>query len=107
MSNYREEAKRELLRRVSLYRSVFNTETVAGKEVLEDLGRFCRENKSCYHPDDTLMKMTMGRRETFLYIKDMLTLSDEELERKFIPLSREQKLLGATDYDYDDDNSDY
>jgi hypothetical protein len=49
------------------------------QEVLADLARFCRANKSCFHKDPRAHAVAEGRREVWLRIQNYLQLTDEQL----------------------------
>lgn len=51
----------------------------AGREVLKDLARFCRADRSTFHEDPRVAAALDGRREVFLRIQQHLNLSPEEL----------------------------
>ncbi len=48
-------------------------------EVLKDLAKFCRANKSCFHADPRLHALAEGRREVWLRIANHLHLQPDEL----------------------------
>lgn len=48
-------------------------------EVLKDLAKFCRANKSCFHSDPRLHAALEGRREVWLRIMEHLNLPPDEL----------------------------
>ena len=50
-----------------------------GEQVLEDLSRFCRANKSTFHPDPHMAAKLDGRREVWLRIQQHLNLPEETL----------------------------
>ncbi len=52
----------------------------AGNEVLMDLVRFCRANKSCFDEDPRIHAVLEGRREVFLRIQEHLNLTPEQLQ---------------------------
>jgi len=52
----------------------------AGNEVLMDLVKFCRANRSCYHDDPRLHAVAEGRREVWLRINEHLHLTPEQLQ---------------------------
>jgi glycine/D-amino acid oxidase-like deaminating enzyme len=51
----------------------------APKQVLRDLARFCRANKTTFHANDRVAAHLEGRREVWLYIQEHLNLSAEEI----------------------------
>ena len=65
--------------RQTAYRQTFDKESAAGKAVLEDLARFCRSERSTFHPDPRIHAVLEGRREVWLRIGHHLNLSIEEL----------------------------
>lgn len=66
-----------LRQRKLAYRRVFTGED--SKQVLADLSRFCRADRSCFHPDQRTEALLEGRREVWLRIQHHLNLTDEEL----------------------------
>lgn len=48
-------------------------------EVLKDLARFCRADKTCFHADPRLHALAEGRREVWLRIVNHLNLEPDEL----------------------------
>lgn len=77
------EAPGKALRRRSHYRAAF--ETPSGKEVLADLKRFCRHDRSTLavgadgHVDTHAMAVAEGRREVFLRILKHVHIEDSQL----------------------------
>ncbi len=61
------------------YKSVFNKENIHLKEVLRDLGKFCRANVTTFNPDPRVHAALEGRREVWLRIVTHLKLSEDEL----------------------------
>jgi len=51
----------------------------AGRNVLEDLAKFCRANETCFHEDPRINAALEGRREVWLRITRHLNLSTEQL----------------------------
>lgn len=66
-----------LFGRAQAYKSTFDSE--AGKDVLADLGRFCRAHESTFHSDSRASAVLQGRREVWLRIQHHLNLTNEEL----------------------------
>jgi hypothetical protein len=58
---------------------VFDSKNPDVQRVLADLGVFCRENVSCFHPDPRVHAVAEGRREVILRIKHHRELSTDEL----------------------------
>ena len=48
-----------------------------------DLAAFCRAGATTFHPDSHVHALIEGRREAWLRIQDHLTLTDEELLRRY------------------------
>jgi len=70
----------DLLRKRRLaYQLTFKKGNYAGQEVLIDLAKFCRANKSTFHEDARLHAVLEGRREVWLRISNHLNLSSEQL----------------------------
>ena len=63
--------------RCRAYRLVFSNPT--GNEVLKDLARFCRANKSPQHADLFRLGIHIGRQEVWLRIQNHLHLQPDEL----------------------------
>lgn len=51
----------------------------AGQQVLIDLAKFCRADKSCFDPDPRIHAVLEGRREVWLRIQQHLNLSPTQL----------------------------
>lgn len=74
----------KLAERKVAYQQVFDRDgDVASEAVLKDLSKFCRKNESCFHADPRIHAVLEGRREVAIRITDFLTLSVEELFRKY------------------------
>jgi hypothetical protein len=56
---------------------------LAGRLCRADLSKFCREFESTFNPDPRIAANLDGRREVLLRIIDHLTLSVEELIKKY------------------------
>jgi hypothetical protein len=56
--------------RRELFNSVFNTPQ--GKEVLEDLSRFCEFKHSSFNADGMIMANREGKKEPYRYIQKQL-----------------------------------
>jgi len=64
------------------YQLTFGTE--AGKAALADLAKLCRANENAALPGDHDRTWALiGRREVYLYIKDYLDLTPEQLVEKY------------------------
>lgn len=61
------------------YCRVFNKEDEAAKEVMQDLAKFCRANKSTFHEDGRAHALLEGRREVWLRIQQHIGLTEDEL----------------------------
>lgn len=68
-----------LIARQQAYQQTFNQENVFVKKVLEDLSKFCRENRTTFDPDPRIHAVLEGRREVLLRIQTHLKLSPQEL----------------------------
>jgi hypothetical protein len=66
------------------YGIVFDDKSPFTKTVLEDLAEFCRASESCFHSDPRIHAVLEGRRETWLRVKEFLTLNAEQLIEKHI-----------------------
>lgn len=56
----------------------------AGEAVLADLAKFCRANENAAVPGDHDRTWALiGRREVYLYIRDYLDLTPEQLVEKY------------------------
>ena len=65
------------------YQQTFNPENRFNVAVLEDLAKFCRADRSTFHPDPRVHAVLEGRRETYLRIMQHLSLSTEDLAKLF------------------------
>jgi hypothetical protein len=65
----------------------------SGELVLRDLRKFCRADYSCFDADPRVHAVYEGRREVWLRINDLLTLSPEELANFIAP----ERRPGVTD----------
>jgi len=81
----KEKIKEAYLQRQLAYSLTFNNES--GKQVLEDLAKFCRANETAFHADPRVHAALEGRREVYLRIKDHLELPPEEYLKKCINLN--------------------
>lgn len=64
------------------YQLAFGTE--AGRTALADLAKICRANENAAVPGDHDRTWALiGRREVYLYIKDYLDLTPEQLVEKY------------------------
>lgn len=57
----------------------FTFSRIGSQDVLIDLARFCRANRSCFDPDPHKAALLEGRREVWLRIQEHLNLTAEEL----------------------------
>lgn len=73
------------------YQLVYGTE--AGKTVLADMAKFCRASENAAVPGDHDRTWALiGRREFYLYTRDFLDLTPEQLVEKFTkPAPSEQE----------------
>ena len=65
-----------LSKRKFAYQRVFSLDNVYTEQVLKDLAKFCRADKSCFHSDPRLHAVMEGRREVWLRIQQHLKLPD-------------------------------
>jgi hypothetical protein len=79
LTELEQKAQALLFQRQQAYRLVFDSENQFTKAVLKDLSDFCRANESTFHSDPRVAAMMDGRREVWLRIERLLTLSQEEL----------------------------
>lgn len=77
MMNPLEMARDFLSRRRNAYTKTFLTPY--GKEVLQDLAKFCRATETTFHMDARAHAVAEGRREVWLRIQKHLNLTDEDL----------------------------
>ncbi len=61
------------------YRNVFHVESRSAQAVLTDLAKFCRANKSTFHPDPHVQAALEGRREVWLRIQHFTKLDPDQL----------------------------
>lgn len=83
IATLKEQAVRLLRTRAQNYRRVFDTETVAGVKVLEDLSKYCRAHETTFLPDERASAVLEGRRDVWLRIQQHLQLTDEQLWELF------------------------
>lgn len=82
------------------YMLTFGTD--AGKTALADMAKFCRANGSAAVPGDRDRTWALiGRRETYLMIRDYLDLTPEELVARYT-----RPAQGAISHDDPSDSSD-
>ena len=81
LSEARDYAIAFLANRQAAYRATFNAPVAV--DVLADLARFCRANKSTFHEDPNVAARLDGRREVFLRITEHLNLTQEQLWRLY------------------------
>lgn len=63
--------------RQKAYQQTFNNPI--GRQVLEDLSKFCRATESTFHNDARLSALLEGRKEVWLRIQEHLGINSEEL----------------------------
>ncbi len=74
--------RRLTVRRRDAYIDVFGRDglrTVPQMEVLADLARFCRANRTCFHEDPRAHALAEGGREAWLRIQQTLRLTDDQV----------------------------
>lgn len=69
--------------RKQAYSQLFENHGIASASVLADLSSFCRESESTYQRDPRDHALLEGRREVMLRIRDHMTLSVEDLCKKY------------------------
>lgn len=69
--------------RKTAYTQVFNPADTHVQTVLKDLGKFCRANESCFHPDARAHAVAEGRREVWLRITEHMNLTPDEFWKKY------------------------
>lgn len=79
-----EKAKEWIGFRKQAYQQTFNIENRFNVAVLADLAKFCRADKSCFHPDQRVHAVLEGRREVFLRITQHLNLDEDDLVRIYM-----------------------
>jgi hypothetical protein len=89
--NYVEKAKQWLRHRASAYRATFNTEERDTQVVLADLAKFCRADRSTFHPDPHVAARLDGRREVWLRLTQHLNLTTDQLYALYGAPSNQQK----------------
>lgn len=89
MTNLFDQAKDFLFRRRNAYCKVFlqmdGQPAPYAEEVLADLARFCRANQTCFHEDPRVNAALEGRREVWLRLQQHLRLSEDQLQRIYLP----------------------
>jgi ribosomal protein S24E len=78
-----ERAKNFLLHRSRAYRLVFHDSNPYTDEVLRDLAKFCRADRSTFHSDARAHAVMEGRREVWLRIQHHLHLTPDELTKLY------------------------
>lgn len=78
-----EQAKQFISSRRRAYKYVFSEDNQFSRDVLSDLARFCRADRSCFHTDSRVHAVLEGRREVWLRITQHLNLSEDELLRLY------------------------
>lgn len=78
-----ERAKDFFRSRKTSYELVFKKEDQAVDDVLRDLAKFCRANKTCFHENERIHSNLEGRREVFLRIMEHLNLTPDEYWDKY------------------------
>lgn len=82
-SDVRQKVRKFLQDRQRAYLTVFGKDNVAAQTVLEDLAKFCFENKSCFDPDARIHAVAEGRREVMLRVRHHLNMDLDELEAHY------------------------
>ncbi len=82
--NLKEIALSLLHSRKQAYIQTFDKEDKSNLLVLADLARFCRADRTTFHPDPRVHAVLEGRREVFLRIQQHLNLDTDELSRIYI-----------------------
>ncbi|MDE2103150.1 MAG: hypothetical protein KGL39_38245 [Patescibacteria group bacterium] len=77
MESFRERVLRFFGPRKLAYKRTFNT--TSGREVLQDLAKFCRAYESTFSADERAHVLIEGRREVWLRIQAHLNLTEEEI----------------------------
>lgn len=75
-------ARRLIVRRRDAYIDVFGRDglrTLPQLEVLADLAKFCRANRTCFHEDPRAHALAEGRREVWLRVQQTLRLTDDQV----------------------------
>lgn len=89
------ERQEKAKRVIRAYRDLFRSPT--GQLILEDLAKFCRANKTCFHQDARMHAVAEGRREVWLRIAKFINLNLDELFRlhagQDIPQAQEDEEL--------------
>lgn len=77
MNQFIQIAKDFLFQRKRAYVTTFRNPI--GEQVLADLSRFCRADKSTFHADSHMAARLDGRREVWLRIAGHLNMTEDEL----------------------------
>lgn len=94
LSGTAQEAAQRLLEfangnRARAYQRIFHDDagniTYFGEKVLADLNKFCRGNKTTFHPDARAHALAEGRREVLLRILNFLNVDSAEIA-KFVEI---------------------
>jgi hypothetical protein len=74
--------KDKLIARQQAYGQVFSSGEFA-KAVLKDLARFCRAEKTTFHPDARVHAALEGRREVWLRIQEHVSKDQDQFLKHF------------------------
>jgi len=83
LANKTEQLRAFLFRRKIAYSHTFNLESPYVQTVLEDLARFCRANKTCFHENDRVQAHLEGRREVWLRLMEHINTTSDEFWKKY------------------------
>jgi len=89
MTATREDAIEFMRQRKAAYQLAFSAPS--GAAVLEDLEKFCRARRTCFHADPRIHAALEGRREVYLRIKEHLDMTPEEMLEHYGAVLPEQK----------------
>lgn len=77
MEEKQKEVKQFVANRQRAYGLVFKKEDQMAQQVLSDLAKFCRANRSTFRPDSREHAVLEGRREVWLRIQNHINMDPE------------------------------
>ncbi len=81
----KEQLRDDFLQRQRAYALVFDNEM--GRQVLEDLCKFCRGKESTFNADPRVHAVLEGRREVWLRLRDHLDMPPEDFIKKYLNIN--------------------
>lgn len=78
-----EKLKSFFVQRQQAYQATFAQDSPTSDAVIADLARFCRADRSSFHPDPRVHALLEGRREVYLRIYDHVKLKQDDFWKKY------------------------